>query len=59
MFHLKTNIVRFLTSATITSPSKPVVLKLLHVDPQLKYTIFCRPLDLTQQLLVQGKHVSK
>jgi len=35
--------------------SAPVVLKLfLHVDPQLKYTIFCRPPGLAQQLLIQA-----
>ena len=26
----------------------------LHVDPQLKYTIFCKPRALAQQLLMQG-----
>jgi len=31
----------------------------LHVDPQLQYTIFCRPRYLAQQLLIQGKYVSK
>jgi len=25
----------------------------LHVDPQLKYTIYCRPRRLIQQLLIQ------
>jgi len=27
----------------------------LHVDPQLKYAIFCEPRGLAQQLLIQGK----
>ena len=31
----------------------------LHVDPQLKYTIFCTPHSLAQQSLVQGKYASK
>jgi len=31
----------------------------LHVDPQLKYTIFCRLRGLAQQLLIHRKHVSK
>ena len=26
----------------------------LHVDPQLKYTFFCRPRGLAHQLLIQG-----
>jgi len=26
----------------------------LHVDPQIKYTLCCRPRGLAQQLLIQG-----
>ena len=31
----------------------------LHVNPQLNYTIFCRPRVLAQQVLMQGTYVSK
>ena len=34
---------------------QPIVSQtVLHVDPQLKYTIFCRPRGLAQQLLIEG-----
>jgi len=51
--------VRLMTWLFVTSVYTSGSQTFLHVDPQLKYTIFCRPRGLAQQLLIQGNYVSK